>query len=400
VAASYSVSPVSLRPLSTRQAPNGTTLRPDERGLVPSAAGVATILAPAPAPDGATFMITDVDGAAATNPITVDGNGTTIDGAASVVLDSNGIEAAFILDDGIWRRAVLPRLFTDSPPPKVPFFRLADVASLPISQLIPGNNGDYLQTIGGQAVWAPPSIALPTQTTGVLPGTRVTPDFGSQLIKTTGNVELDTASFITFGTTNVPSIGNLRFSQGARTIAAVLNATLTQNLTILGIDAANGLFLGTPGAAGPAVNSFSTIRIGLNAGGTFAIVLNAVTQQIYQTSLIQSAVPRIGFVSNFASDARATLAMADANQAVPNSVSSRIANRFTGALTANRTATYSPHPATEDASHIHWIINDCTGVFLLVISTGTGATVSLASGLRAPVLFSPSGVTLLATPTL
>jgi hypothetical protein len=111
---------------------------------------------------------------------------------------------------------------------------------------------------------------------------------------------------------------------------------------------------------------------------------------------IENGLPRVGMTTAYASEGRATQAMADANQTLGASIYSRRIVKFTGAITADRTATF-PHPASEDASYEKVIVNDCTGAFNLVISTGTGTTVNVASGGRAVMAFTPDGVMQIAT---
>jgi hypothetical protein len=139
---------------------------------------------------------------------------------------------------------------------------------------------------------------------------------------------------------------------------------------------------------------------GNTTGGTFIIVnhvgteiaafINSTKLSSLSPTLYNSLVPRVGLTSPYASEGRATQAMADANQTLASSVYSRRIIRFTGALTANRTATF-PHPASEDASYEKIIRNDCTGS-QLVISTGTGTTVTLNAGEKSISVFTPDGV--------
>jgi hypothetical protein len=85
--------------------------------------------------------------------------------------------------------------------------------------------------------------------------------------------------------------------------------------------------------------------------------------------------------------------MADANQTAAAAVYSRHIINCTGALTANRTLTL-PHPASEDASYTKKIQLSATGGFGIVVSTGTGTTVTLASGAGniVEIVCTPSGV--------
>jgi hypothetical protein len=103
-----------------------------------------------------------------------------------------------------------------------------------------------------------------------------------------------------------------------------------------------------------------------------------------------STVHRLGYSTVFSSDGRATQAMADANQTLAAAVYSRSLWKFTGANTSARTAT-APHPGSEDASYVKAIDNSCTGSDL-VISTGTGTTVTFTAGTGGVCWFTPSGV--------
>lgn len=110
----------------------------------------------------------------------------------------------------------------------------------------------------------------------------------------------------------------------------------------------------------------------------------------HASNLIQDSKPRVGNGTPYASEGRATQAMADADQTLAASVYSRKTIQTTGTLTADRTATM-PHPGSEDASYEKDWQNDCTGKDV-IISTGTGTTVRLSQGARVRLKFSPSGV--------
>lgn len=130
MAGSYPISPITWRPLPLRRAPNNAILNPGERALVESAIGATLLLAPPVAADASTFQVTDLDGQAGTNNITIDGNGALIDNGETIattdVLATDDIEATYVWDDGIWRRALFPRLFDDDAPLQ-PHFRRSDV---------------------------------------------------------------------------------------------------------------------------------------------------------------------------------------------------------------------------------------------------------------------------------
>lgn len=79
------------------------------RAEVASLVGAVTVKAPTPTAEGSVFCVHDADGNAATNNITVSGNGNTIDGAATLVLSTNGAEAFFIFDGAEWIRVIPAR---------------------------------------------------------------------------------------------------------------------------------------------------------------------------------------------------------------------------------------------------------------------------------------------------
>lgn len=110
----------------------------------------------------------------------------------------------------------------------------------------------------------------------------------------------------------------------------------------------------------------------------------------YYSDRIESSLPRHGASTPYASEGRISMGMSDANQTVPSSNYSRKTNRFSGALTAARTATY-PHPSGESNAYSKLVENLCTGANL-IISTGTGTTVTLVPGESHLLEFSPSGV--------
>ena len=61
--------------------------------------GPSAVQLPAAASDNARVIVKDSTGAGAANPITVDGNGSTIDGAASVPVSTNFGVVRLVRDD-------------------------------------------------------------------------------------------------------------------------------------------------------------------------------------------------------------------------------------------------------------------------------------------------------------
>ncbi len=118
--ASSIVNPVDGAPyLANLRAPGLTTTLVRAETLVQAAtdAGAVGVLFPANPDDGDGIAVEDVGGAASSANITIDGNGRLIDGAATLVLDEDGIVAAFVFDAGQWRRLVVQRDYPNIPPP-------------------------------------------------------------------------------------------------------------------------------------------------------------------------------------------------------------------------------------------------------------------------------------------
>lgn len=70
--------------------------------LAVNVAGPASVVLPAAAPIGTVFVVKDTSGLAFTNPITVTAVGSTIDGAASYVLNTNFGSVTFVRTSTEW----------------------------------------------------------------------------------------------------------------------------------------------------------------------------------------------------------------------------------------------------------------------------------------------------------
>jgi hypothetical protein len=138
------VSPRTRRSLQNQSAPNSTTLGPFVRGLVPTSLGAATVRLPSPAAEGTVNYVSDNDGQANTNPITVDGNGALIDGSATLVLSTANVEGAFVFDGGQWRRILPVRIFDTGDP----FVRFVDV---PASEAIAASDFQFSHIVNATA---------------------------------------------------------------------------------------------------------------------------------------------------------------------------------------------------------------------------------------------------------
>lgn len=121
--ASFLVNPVTQRRFSEQSITSGggtggNVLGPGVLARVATSVGALTVKAPAAPAENTSFAVFDVDGAAPSSPITVDGNGSLIDGATSAILTQSYGEAVFVFDAGQWRRTVPQRSFglSDAPP--------------------------------------------------------------------------------------------------------------------------------------------------------------------------------------------------------------------------------------------------------------------------------------------
>lgn len=99
--------------LTTQQLTNPPLNR---RLIATNEAATTLYLSPGPQ-DGAVMQIVDPFGRLATVPVTLDGNGRTIEGASSLVLNSNGTNRTWFYraDLGDWKR-IIPLVVTDDMP--------------------------------------------------------------------------------------------------------------------------------------------------------------------------------------------------------------------------------------------------------------------------------------------
>lgn len=121
---SYVVDPVTLDPFPQQTVTTGQEVLPGFCARVSTTGGAVTVLAPEPTAERVAFMVQDLDGNAAINPITIDGNSSLIDGAATLVLSTNNEIAVLVYDDGQWRRLLTPRVDNDG---EEPHFRASEL---------------------------------------------------------------------------------------------------------------------------------------------------------------------------------------------------------------------------------------------------------------------------------
>lgn len=120
------------RPWSSRRSTSlSFTATVGETAYVTTSLGAATVFLPAGASVGDVVAVVDDSGNAATNAITVNGNGQTIDGAATVSLASNFAQAAFVRLAAEWVQFA-PSLIVvpGAPAPSFSVVRAADVARM------------------------------------------------------------------------------------------------------------------------------------------------------------------------------------------------------------------------------------------------------------------------------
>lgn len=188
------------------------------------------------------------------------------------------------------------------------------------------------------------------------------------------------ASFISIGAT--PSTtGALRLPNNVAISARDIGNT--GDISLLFLDTSNYVTLGT-----------STVYIANQAGGNDTLIRQTAGQVFRIVSSLTNITHPIcgGPSANAALDGQAIIAVAASNITLSAAQYSRMIQKFTGTPAATRTITY-PHPASDDASYIKIIWPQQT-VSGLVISTGTGTTVSLTTVNNVPhlLLFTPAGV--------
>jgi len=102
------LNPATDVPFPELAAPGGVTTRVSlgAIALCGTTAGAVTVQRPSPRVQGSVFAVVDADGAASTNPITVDGDGDLLDGAATVQITEPYQSVIYVYDLGAWRRIV------------------------------------------------------------------------------------------------------------------------------------------------------------------------------------------------------------------------------------------------------------------------------------------------------
>lgn len=116
------INQVSQLPFSERKVRvTNTVLVNGQNALVASLVAALTVKLPAVPANNDCICVSDADANAATNPITIDANGSTIDGAATVVLSANGAVQELLFDGepglggGAWKKIISARAIEERP---------------------------------------------------------------------------------------------------------------------------------------------------------------------------------------------------------------------------------------------------------------------------------------------
>jgi hypothetical protein len=363
-----------------------------------TAGGAVTVNTPLNPVEGMTFAIDDVGLSAGTNAITVAGAGALIDGAATLVLSTNGIYVPFLYDRGQWRRLTPRRLSPLSPPGAAVPMLLELAADVPSSVALAFTGTGLVKVAAGVLVTAASLLVnADVAAAAAIAGSKIAPNFGAQNIVTTGTASL--------GTTPALS-GNLALPNASAVNGR--NAANTADVSMLSLDAANRASLGgvpgvgdylyvTPGGGdmGMAVSGQAVLNVGSgqpivfqSAGTTYMqIDQNALNLRSPIVNTIGFPIFVNGFSAPSIPGAAATLTLATADIGVST-------NQFVGARTAAITVTFPA--ATNASAYFKWVQNSTTGGFTVTLTMGFGATQALGSGGTMHLYrFDASGISLL-----
>jgi hypothetical protein len=104
------ISPITVRALGRREMLNNAVVPVETMALCDPGGGVTRVLLPTSFDDETCVIVLDATNTAGAAALTIDGNGDTIDGAASVQIAQNGGVAVFVRDPtaGEWTQVVAP----------------------------------------------------------------------------------------------------------------------------------------------------------------------------------------------------------------------------------------------------------------------------------------------------
>jgi hypothetical protein len=415
--ASYIVDPVTLKPIPVVTIKTGGVVPLGFLGQISTAGGATTAKAPLAAGQGGVFYVQDSSGNAGANPITVDGNGHTIDGAATVLLDRNNVLAAFVFDGTEYKRTVPQRIFDDDPP-VVPYVRDTDLTSAVPSPTAPGAPVNSVQvnrplgTFAGDAnlLYDQPKGRLLCQAYGDVAGANQIDWWLPGVDAVNQYLSLNAANF--FSVKHGFSFGGGVLTLGDSTLAAVTGdirgntvfaikgkAPSTADLLLLSLSVLGDVRVGDPVNAGNLFLGSSGFQA--NRTGTFFVQDPAATHDriVIDGAKFQSAVPRVGHPGESSPygvhGAVSFVFAADANYVVTAAQYQYQKIYFeTGALGVTlRTVTW-PAPATLAAGYSKFVRNNTTAT--LRQTTGAGTNVDILTNTGALLWFDSTGVSLMA----
>ena len=316
--------------------------------------GGASTVRLAVAADENAYVVVDATGNAAANNITINAvDGALIDGAASLVLTSNGAVAVLVKDGGQWRRVGAERLFDDDLP-RVPFMFGSE-------------------TGGGGAASSPPvnSVQLSDGAGGFT-------SFASLL---GGN------GFLSVGTAPVSVLGNLRGANGFQAMGR--NSANTADFCIFQL--ADTLYIG-----GDSASTNLAAELQLTSASSVFIRPGGLTRFAFDGATLQSRDPIVGygaFGTPYGIHGLTTKAMADANQTLAGAEIGNGSIETTGALTAIRELTLATPANNDPGAYFRPIRNSCTGASVRY-KLAAGTTVEVPPGQVAIVEVTTAGLRL------
>lgn len=206
--------------------------------------------------------------------------------------------------------------------------------------------------------------------TAAIAGTKISPDFGSQLVQTSGDALatniLATGYFHTSGSPT-PTTGQIRLENGHK--ISTRNGGNTANICIAQGSSGDFVFYGLN-------SSYTEQAYGVVLGATNFVWL-AVNSSFYirlTADEVRMGNPVVGDDTVYASHGAVDSAMTDANYTVPASEYKYYTIKFSCVGATTRTVTF-PHPSSLARSYTKQIIGSTEKI--LTISTGTGTTVNL-----------------------
>lgn len=338
------VSSVTTFPYPQQRVLTGGVIGAGRNARVPTALGAATILAPPVATDGSTFAVEDADGSAVANPITINGNGNTIDGAATFVMNTANGSVSFAFDGTEWKQVILTRSFEIPNLLSVPFIEKRQLTAA---------------GVGGSSAASQGAINTVQTSDGA----------GAFLAATNVLAQSNQISFPAAGT--VPAIGNIRFPNGSGAVYLASKTGGGTDYELLSLNGSGEILLG------PLTASLMNFQIRGSSGVVFANGLldlygSGAILMTLGTGLVQNGGPVVGRSTVYGSHGQTAAITTAGGRALAAAEYSREAIRFTTTATGTFTL---PLPASDDAAYSKVIMNETAGT--ITISLGAGTTVNV-----------------------